>query len=107
MTVQIDWSLVSTVINLIALGGAGVVGHYIKDMNAKIIDLKTADMALRAALEAADKETTRRVAQIELLIAGQYVTRGEFQSSIDKLTDALFRKLDAIEDKLDGKADKP
>jgi hypothetical protein len=37
-----------------------------------------------------------------VLVAGQYVHRDEFHS----LSKALFAKLDKIEDKLDGKADR-
>lgn len=54
-------------------------------------DLKQADMAL------ADK-----VQKIEILVAGDYITRHE----VDTKYDALFAKLDRIEDKLSRKADR-
>ena len=53
-------------------------------------------------LQRADTELTKRVSEIEVLVAGNYVTRHEFDRVIDK----LFNKLDAIEMKLDKKADK-
>ena len=53
-------------------------------------------------LQRADAELTKRVSEIEVLVAGNYVTRQEFDRVIDK----LFAKLDAIELKLDKKADK-
>lgn len=53
-------------------------------------------------LQRADTELTKRVGEIEVLVAGNYVTRQEFDRVIDK----LFDKLDAIEMKLDKKADK-
>lgn len=53
-------------------------------------------------LQKADSELTKRVGEIEVLVAGNYVTRQEFDRVIDK----LFDKLDAIEMKLDKKADK-
>lgn len=53
-------------------------------------------------LQNADKELTEKVQRVEVLVAGNYPTRGEFDSKID----ALFRKLDTIEDKIDKKADK-
>ena len=53
-------------------------------------------------LQRADIELTKRVSEIEVLVAGNYVTRQEFDRVIDK----LFSKLDAIEMKLDKKADK-
>lgn len=55
-----------------------------------------------ADLRKADHELTTKVQQIEVLVAGQYVTRQE----LEKLTGALFKKLDMIMEKLDGKADK-
>lgn len=53
-------------------------------------------------LQKADTELTKRVSEIEVLVAGNYVTRQEFDRVIDK----LFNKLDAIEMKLDKKADR-
>lgn len=53
-------------------------------------------------LQRADAELTKRVSEIEVLVAGNYVTRQEFDRVIDK----LFAKLDAIDFKLDKKADK-
>ena len=57
--------------------------------------------ALRA-LQSADRDLTSKVSAIEVLVAGNYVSRDEFQKSIL----AVFTKLDRIEDKLDHKADK-
>ena len=54
------------------------------------------------ALQDADKELSDKVANIEVLVAGQYVRRDEFQGAMNR----LFEKLDAIEDKIDSKADK-
>jgi hypothetical protein len=53
-------------------------------------------------LQKADKELAEKVGSIEVLVAGTYIKRDDF----DKVADAIFRKLDKIEDKLDGKADK-
>lgn len=53
-------------------------------------------------LQKADQELTKRVSEIEVLVAGNYVTRQEFERVADK----LFSKLDAIEMKLDKKADR-
>jgi len=54
------------------------------------------------ALHQSDENLTMKVQAIELLVAGSYVKRDD----LDKLTTALFAKLDKIENKLDGKADK-
>ena len=44
-----------------------------------------------------------RVAEIEVLVAGAYVKKDD----LEKLSNAIFAKLDRIEDKLDLKVDKP
>ena len=54
------------------------------------------------ALQKADASLTSKVQEIEVLVAGSYVKRDD----LDKLSMALFAKLDKIESKLDGKADK-
>ena len=48
-------------------------------------------------LSKADTELAAKVSSIEVLVAGQYVKRDEFNSKID----AVFNKLESIEDKLD------
>ena len=54
------------------------------------------------ALQLADKELADKVQGIEVVVAGQYVKRDDFQD----FSKAIFTKLDRIEDKMDGKADK-
>ena len=53
-------------------------------------------------LQKVDKDLAEKVSGIEILVAGQYVKRDELK----ELGDAIFRKLDKIEDKLDAKVDK-
>lgn len=53
-------------------------------------------------LQQDDRELADKVNKIEVLVAGQYVKRGEF----DKVMERLFDKLDQIELKIDGKMDK-
>jgi hypothetical protein len=53
-------------------------------------------------LQVADKDIAEKVGQIEVLVAGNYLRRDDFEHTIE----ALFKKLDKIEDKLDGKMDK-
>ena len=53
-------------------------------------------------LHLSDESLTAKLQAVELLVAGSYVKRDD----IDKLTTALFAKLDKIENKLDHKADK-
>lgn len=54
------------------------------------------------ALQKTDAELADKVQHIEVLVAGTYVKRDD----MDRLGTALFAKLDKIEAKLDGKADK-
>lgn len=80
-----------TIIN-VAIGLAGGLGGWIlNNLKSSIDELRKADMAL-----------TDKVQHIEVLVAGTYVKRDD----MDKLGSALFAKLDKIESKLDGKADK-
>lgn len=53
-------------------------------------------------LQSADRKITDRIAAIEVLVAGRYITRDEFQTSVH----TLFTKLDRISDQLNGKADR-
>ena len=69
----------------------GIIGWLVKGLQDRMATLRAADEALVAKVQA-----------IELLVIGHYVTRPEFE----KLSEALFAKLDRIESKLDRKADK-
>ncbi len=53
-------------------------------------------------LQIADKILVDKVNTIEILIAGNYMSKHDF----DKIAAAIFAKLDKIEDKLDRKVDK-
>ena len=53
-------------------------------------------------LQAADKALTTKVSDIEVLVAGTYVKKDEFNI----MANTIFSKLDRIMDKIDGKADK-
>lgn len=55
------------------------------------------------ALQKADASLTEKVQSVEVLVAGQYVRRDDFE----KISSEIFRRLDKIYDKLDDKADKP
>ena len=54
-------------------------------------------------LQTADRELVDKVSKIEVLVAGQYVKRDDFE----KTATALFTKLDKIYDLVNTKADKP
>lgn len=49
-----------------------------------------------------NKELSDKLSDMEVLVAGQYVRRDD----LDRHIEAIFKKLDRIEEKLDGKADK-
>ena len=53
-------------------------------------------------LQTADKVLVEKVSSIEVLVAGNYMSKQDF----DKIAAAIFAKLDKIEDKIDKKADK-
>lgn len=53
-------------------------------------------------LKRQDEKLAEKVSAIEILVAGEYVKKDDF----DKKLDSVMNKLDRIENKLDHKADK-
>jgi hypothetical protein len=54
-------------------------------------------------LRATDDGLTKEISSLKVMVAGDYIRREAFE----RLSEAMFAKLDRIETKLDGKADKP
>lgn len=78
-------------VNWLLAGFGGLIGFLLNVVWQAVKDLQKADKVL-----------AERVGEIEVLVAGSYITKIDFT----KVIDAIFRKLDRIEDKLDGKADR-
>lgn len=78
-------------INYLLGGVLAVFGWWAKGLQSSLAALRDADNAL-----------TSKVSAIEVLVIGEYVKRSE----LEKLTEAIFAKLDRIEDKLDSKVDR-
>lgn len=78
-------------VNWLLAGFGGLIGFLLNVVWQAVKDLQKADKVLE-----------ERVGEIEVLVAGSYITRTDFTN----VTDAIFRKLDRIEDKLDTKKDK-
>jgi CHASE3 domain sensor protein len=76
----------------IILGLAGALFGFI--LNAVWNSLKD--------LEKSDKDLADKVSKIEVLVAGQYVTREE----LERVMNTLFNKLERMLEKLDTKQDK-
>lgn len=53
-------------------------------------------------LQSADKQLADKVAMIEILVAGEYVRKEDFERTIQR----LFEKLDHMEEKFDRKMEK-
>jgi len=53
-------------------------------------------------LQEADKELAEKVGNIEVLVAGRYITREEFNTTLNQ----VFERLDRIRDLLSTKADR-
>jgi hypothetical protein len=76
----------------ILLGGFGaLLGIILKTVWDSVKDLQRADASL-----------AQKVAEIEVLVAGSYVKRDDFE----KLATAIFARLDKIYDRLETKVDK-
>lgn len=80
-----------TLFNIAMLIAGSAIGWVVRVMWSAIKDMQTSEKAL-----------TEKVAAVEILVAGTYVTRAELNSGMSEIK----RKLDQIFDKLDGKADK-
>jgi CHASE3 domain sensor protein len=80
-----------TIVNWMLAGFGGLIGFLLNAVWQAVKDLQKAD-----------KELTEKVSKIEVLVAGAYVKKDDF----NELSKAIFAKLDRIEDKLDGKVDK-
>jgi len=78
-------------INWLLGGFGGLFGFLLKSIWDAVKDLQIAD-----------KDLADKVGRIEVLVAGEYVKRAEF----DKIMLRLFEKLDHIEEKIDNKQDK-
>lgn len=76
----------------VSIGVAGVLGGWV---------LNTVWGAVKD-LQEADKELAEKVGQIEVLVAGRYVTREEFNTTLSQ----VFVKLDTIRDIVSQKADR-
>lgn len=79
------------IINWLLAGFGALIGFLLNAVWQAVKDLQKADTTL------ADK-----VGKIEVLVAGAYVKRDEFDRALNR----LFEKLDHIEAKIDKKADK-
>ena len=83
----LDQDMVNTLFGALFTGA----GWWLKALLDSVRDLQHADRLL-----------TEKVAGIEVLVAGNYVTKSE----LEKLVGGLMKKLDRIEDKLDDKVSK-
>ena len=69
-------------------GAGGILGFLLNSVWQAVKDL-----------QAADRQLAEKVATIEILVAGEYVRKDEFERTIMR----LFEKLDHIEEKFDRK----
>ncbi len=76
----------------VAIGVIGVLGGW---------TLNTVWAAVKD-LQEADKELAEKVGNIEVLVAGRYITREEFNITLNQ----VFERLDRIRDLLSMKADR-
>lgn len=80
-----------TIINWLLAGFGGLIGFLLHAVWQAVKDLQVAD-----------KDLAEKVSGIEVLVAGDYVRRSEF----DKTVERLFLKLDNIERAVSSKADR-
>lgn len=80
-----------SIINWILGGFGALLGFLLKAVWDAVKDLQSSD-----------KDLADKVSKIEVLVAGEYVKKDDF----DRIMFRLFEKLDHIEAKIDKKADK-
>lgn len=80
-----------TIINFVLGGFGAIIGFMLKVVWQTVNDLQNADHKL-----------AEKVAEIEVLVAGDYVRRDHLQQTID----AIFKKLDKMDLKMDKMDDK-
>ena len=81
-----------TFVNWVLSGAGALMGMILTVIWQSVKDLQKTDTSL-----------AEKVGSIEVLVAGQYIKREDFE----KVAAELFRKCDKILDKLDTKLDKP
>ena len=79
------------IINWAVAACGGLVGFMLNSIWGAVKDLQKAD-----------KELVNKLSAMEVLVAGNYVTRTELKNYID----AIFTKLDTISNKLSDKIDR-
>tara|TARA_B100001059_G_scaffold175927_1_gene176340 strand:- start:730 stop:984 length:255 start_codon:yes stop_codon:yes gene_type:complete len=82
-----DQGMINTIITV----SGGVVGWILKTLWDSV-----------RMLEKTDDMIIEKVNRVEVLVAGEYIRREEFENGVQR----LFVKLDQIEAKIDQKADK-
>ena len=81
------------IINIVLGALCAVVGWWLKIIHQSLRDL-----------QAEDKEIRTKVEKIDVLVAGQYITRGEMDKKLDHFSaklEANSTKLDRIEGKIE------
>jgi uncharacterized coiled-coil protein SlyX len=97
-----DFNILNGWLILIATGCGVVIWYLYRSLHAKV-DAGAIELNSRAA------SAEKALAEFKLHCAETYVTANNFERALQGLTEtfkAVFAKLDRIEDKLDGKADK-
>lgn len=89
-------------INYMMAGFSAAIGFILRVIWEGLRELQEADLVITAKLN-----------QMQLMVAGEYVKKDDLERSATAQRDyfehnmvAIFKKLDKIEDKLDGKADR-
>ena len=80
-----------TIVNWVMTGAGGILGFLLNSVWQAVKDLQAADRLL-----------AEKVATIEILVAGEYVRKEDFERTIQR----LFEKLDHMEEKFDRKMER-
>lgn len=92
---------------------SGLLCYLLRKALADIVALEknhsVSNLALEKRLSESTMEIDKTIADFKLNVAQNYVTHNDLSKTFEafnRAIDAVFKKLDRIEDKLDSKADK-
>lgn len=83
-----------------------VVGAWVRGLRKDLDELRETDASLARRLADTASAQAERFAQIEVLVAGKYITREESGDARGAMLKLLLDRLDVIDSKLDDKVNR-
>lgn len=94
------------VIGVILSLGQFVTAILVSSLRRKFDELKTADAALGERMTVTQQNFDQRISQLEILVAGRYITRDESIHAREEMGRHMNARFDRLESILAGKVDR-